>query len=238
MSHVPKVMNAFSRLLSYPDQHTAQAAELLYIVSRGEIDEAADEMSQFGTFLEQHEPWQIEEAFTSTFDVNPTCALEVGWHLFGEEYARGMFLVRMREELRKYNLSESVELPDHISHVLAVVGAMPADKAATFVRLCVQPAVEKMNEALSGKDTPYRHVVSCLTAVISNTWGVGKSTAEHDRLASRPPQADPLHAFPVADIRCEHDCRGSCAEPEVVTLETVAAEPHPPRSVVTPEERR
>ena len=42
-----------------------------------------------GSFVEQHELWQIEETFTRTFDVNPACALEVGWHLFGEEYARG-----------------------------------------------------------------------------------------------------------------------------------------------------
>ena len=56
---------------------------------------------------------------------------------FGEEYARGMFLVRMREEMRKYNLAESVELPDHISHVLAVVAAMPDDEAPVLsARVC------------------------------------------------------------------------------------------------------
>ncbi len=149
MSHIPKVMDAFARLLSYPDQHSSQAAELLYVVLRDEIDGAGREMSRFGEFLEQHDAWQIEEAFTGTFDVNPTCALEVGWHLFGEEYARGMFLVRMREEMRKYDLAESVELPDHISHVLAIVAAMPDDEAVRFVKACVQPAIAKMNDALA-----------------------------------------------------------------------------------------
>ena len=137
MSHVATVMNTFSRLLSYPDQQITQAAELLYIVLQGELDEAAREIAQFGKFLEQHETREVEETFTGTFDINPACALEVGWHLFGEEYARGMFLVRMREELRKYNLSESVELPDHLSHVLAVVAAMDESEATRFVpRLC------------------------------------------------------------------------------------------------------
>ena len=122
---------------------------------QGEIEEAAREISQFGSYLEQHENWEAEEAFTGTFDVNPACALEVGWHLFGEEYARGMFLVRMREELRKYDLPESAELTDHISHVLGIVAAMPDDDAAKFVTACVQPAVEKMNDAVAEKDTPY-----------------------------------------------------------------------------------
>ena len=39
MSHVPRVLNAFSRLLSYPDEHTVQVAELLY-VSHGEFIQA------------------------------------------------------------------------------------------------------------------------------------------------------------------------------------------------------
>lgn len=220
MSHLPKVMDAFSRLLTYPDQHTPQTAELLYIVLQSEIDEAAREISRFGTFLEQHEVWQVEESFTSTFDVNPSCALEVGWHLFGEEYARGMFLVRMREELRKYNLPESAELTDHISHVLGVLSAMPDDEAARFSRACVQPAIEKMMQALAKKETPYQHVISALAMVLEQKWG--KSDREHQSplLESQSTEADPLHAFPVANVACVGGgCSGDCNEPEVVSLD-------------------
>ncbi len=42
-----------------------------------------------------------EELYTRTFDLNPVCALEIGWHLFGEDYERGAFLVRMRDQLRR-----------------------------------------------------------------------------------------------------------------------------------------
>lgn len=221
MSHIPKVMDAFARLLTYPDQHTTQAAELLYIVLNGEVDDAAQDILKFGTFLEQHELWEVEEAFTGTFDVNPTCALEVGWHLFGEEYARGMFLVRMREEMRKHDLPESVELPDHISHVLAVVASMPDDEAAKFVTACVQPAIEKMNDALAEKGTPYESVLSSLTAVIRAKWGEGKTVEQHVVLDSQGDQVDLLHAFPVADVGCgSGGCGGSCSEPDVVALDT------------------
>ena len=221
MSHIPKVMDAFARLLSYPDQHTAQAAELLYIVLQGEIEEAARDISQFGTFLEQHESWQVEEAFTGTFDVNPACALEIGWHLFGEEYARGMFLVRMREELRKYGLPESAELTDHIAHVLAVVAAMPEDEAAKFVTACVQPAIEKMNQALAENDSPYRHVISALANVIAQRWGVSKTEDQQRSVLERhSADVDPLHAFPVADVGCGGGCSGSCDEPDVLQLDS------------------
>ena len=222
MSHIPKVMDAFARLLTYPDQHTAQAAELLYIILAGEIDEAAREVSTFGNFLEQHEDWQVEEAFTGTFDVNPTCALEIGWHLFGEEYARGMFLVRMREEMRKYDIAESVELPDHIAHVLAVVAAMPDREAAKLVTACVQPAVEKMRLALAEKRTPYEHVISGLAIVLEEKWGAAKP-AEHQVLEARSPDVDLLHAFPVAGVGCGSECGGSCDEPHVIPLDIGAS---------------
>jgi len=219
MSHLPKVLNALSKLLSYPDDSTVQTAELLYVLLMDELPEAASEASTFGSFVEQHELHEVEETFTRIFDINPTCALEVGWHLFGEEYARGMFLVRMREELRKYDLSESVELPDHLCHVLAIVAAMPEEEATRFVKACVQPAVETMKDALEGKDTPYVHVVSCLAMVLRHTWGEPAKTNEGSSPANRSGAftSDPLRAFPVADVMAGG--ASSCGEPlDLVSL--------------------
>lgn len=230
MSHLSKVLNTLSKLLSYPDEHTVQAAELLYVLVMEELPEAASEASAFGSFVDQHELHEVEEAFTRTFDVNPACALEVGWHLFGEEYARGMFLVRMREELRKYGLPESAELTDHLCHVLAIVSAMPDDEATRFVKACVQPAVEKMTTALDGKGTPYAHVVSCLALVLRHTWG---EPVESDAdVAARGPSAfasDPLRAFPVADVMAGG--ASGCGEPtDLVQLTTHLPSEHGPNA--------
>ncbi len=210
----PKTLRTLSYLLSYPDDQTIEAAELLYIILQGELPEAAQNISEFGAFAEQQGIRDLEEAFTGTFDVNPACALEIGWHLFGEEYARGLFLVRMREELRKYGVEESAELPDHIAHVLAVVAAMPDDEAGRFVSACVLPAVKKMHQALADTDTPYRHVVSCLAQVLNHVWGEGGSLTdgsenEHPHSSAIPDGVDLLHAFPVADVG-PGGCGGGC----------------------------
>lgn len=223
MSHLPKVLNALSNLLSYPDEHTVQTAELLYVLLMEELPDAASEASIFGAFVDQHELCEVEESFTRTFDVNPTCALEVGWHLFGEEYARGMFLVRMREELRKYGLPESTELTDHLCHVLAVVAAMPDAEASRFVKACVQPAVGKMDRALQGKQLPYRHVVRCLALVVDYTWGKAAETTDQTSGqyadGSQRFSSDPLHADRPADVGCGEGCGTSCNEPvQLVSL--------------------
>jgi nitrate reductase molybdenum cofactor assembly chaperone NarJ/NarW len=226
----PKTLRSLSYLLSYPDEQSVEAAELLYIILRHELPEAAQHISEFGAYVEQHETWEVEEAFTGTFDVSPTCALEVGWHLFGEEYARGLFLVRMREELRKYQLAESAELPDHITHVLALIGAMPDDEAKRFVTACVLPAAKKMHLALDDKDSPYRHVVSCLALILNHVWGEGKSLldgseAEQSQHRSKSDGVDLLHAYPVADV--DLGCGSACGSSEPQHLVQLSNEsPH------------
>lgn len=204
MSHTLQTLDALSRLFTYPNEQTLEAAELLYVALADELPEAAAEASAFGKFVDAHEPWEVEEAFTRTFDVNPACALEIGWHLFGEEYARGTMLVRMREELRKYGIAESSELTDHITHVLAVIAAMPADEAERFVGACVGPAVEKMRRALEGNGSPYGHVINCLSAFIRHHWDevimTGDDATGAEQEVSRAGGADPLNSYPVRGL--------------------------------------
>lgn len=204
MPHLPEILRAFSRVLSYPDERMLERAEFLYVALQSGLPDAARDISEFGRFVEQCEPGDLEEAYTTMFDVNPACALEVGWHLFGEEYARGQFLVRMREELRNYGIAESSELPDHLTHVLAVVAAMPDNEAARFVRACVLPALEKMQTALDATDSPYGGVLRSLVQVFEHRWQDATERPEVGNArthAARSPtdSVDLLHAFPVAD---------------------------------------
>lgn len=204
MPHLPEILRAFSRLLSYPDERMLEPAEFVYVALQSELPDAARDISGFGRFAEQCAPGDLEEAYTTTFDINPACALEVGWHLFGEEYARGQFLVRMREELRKYGIGESTELPDHLSHVLAVVAAMPDEEASRFVRACVLPALKKMQAALDATDSPYAGVLRSLVQVFEHRWQDSLETAEDGKRRAHADRSatggvDLLHAFPVAD---------------------------------------
>jgi nitrate reductase delta subunit len=223
MSHLPRVCAALSRLLSYPDSHTVQNAELLYVVLQSELPEAARRIAAFGTYAEHHDLSELEEIYTSTFDINPACALEVGWHLFGEEYSRGLFLVRMREELRKFNLPESTELTDHLTHVLAVVASMSEEQAGRFVKACVQPAVEKMRLALSEKDSPYGDVIDCLAIVLRYTWGDPQIMQPTESGGKTPFGGDLLRDYPAANVMA--GCLSPYGEPlDLVTLDLTRPE--------------
>src|SRR3972149_5384978 len=80
---------------------------------------------------------ELEESFTRTFDLNPVCCLEVGWQLYGEDYNRGSFMVEMRQRIRSHGITETLELPDHLSNLLPLLGRMEPQEAgplcASFV---------------------------------------------------------------------------------------------------------
>ncbi|REJ64801.1 MAG: hypothetical protein DWQ31_20160 [Planctomycetota bacterium] len=199
MSELPRILDTIGRLLSYPDSHTVQSAELLFVLFHGELPEAAGAASEFGAFVESQELYELEETYSRTFDINPACALEIGWHLFGEEYARGLFLVRLRAEMQMRGLEESAELPDHIVHALAVVAAMDRDEAERFVGACVLPAVDKMHEKLVEAESPYRHVMRCLAFVLEDEFGreeIAEDETTDDANATTS-QGDPLRDFPM-----------------------------------------
>ena len=115
--------------------HRELASALCYPVG----DETRTVLADFPGF-EQLGSTELEELYTRTFDINPVCSLEVGWHLFGEDYNRGAFLVRMRGLLREHGIEEGAELPDHLESVLRVLDAfVKRDRAVPGFRgnLCV-----------------------------------------------------------------------------------------------------
>ena len=111
----------------------------------------------------------LQELYTRTFDLNPVCSLDVGWHLYGEAYERGRFLVRMREMLRQVGVAEGKELPDHLTAVLPALGRLAPDEAAAFTSAYVLPALRRMLEGLSGKDNPYEKALAAVRLLLEET---------------------------------------------------------------------
>ncbi|HEV2400589.1 MAG TPA: nitrate reductase molybdenum cofactor assembly chaperone [Candidatus Sulfotelmatobacter sp.] len=148
--------HAFAALLSYPDEDYSERVQAGLCLATHESREL---LEQFAQAVEGLETWELQELFTRTFDMNPVCSLELGWHLFGENYERGLLLVRVREELRRVGIQESAELPDHLTHILELLARMDHDKGADFAAACVLPALKKMLEALHGKENPFESVL-------------------------------------------------------------------------------
>jgi nitrate reductase delta subunit len=148
----------------------------------------------FRPFLEGVRDMSLEDAqelYTRTFDINPVCTLEVGWHVYGEDYARGEFLVKMRQQLREYNLSESKELPDHITHVLALLCHLPKQEADDLAARYVLPALGKMRQGLSDAANPSQALIEAILESVRSNHNVQEITPRQPR-GDPPGWASPL----------------------------------------------
>jgi nitrate reductase molybdenum cofactor assembly chaperone len=138
------IYEQFAKLFEYPGEDYRANAENCLTALRREHSEAAASLEEFCAPIRSLNTDDLRELFTRTFDLNPMCTLEVGWQLYGEDYQRGEFLVKMREQLRAREIRESGELPDHLTHALALLAQMDPDEAAEFAGGFLLPALDKM----------------------------------------------------------------------------------------------
>jgi nitrate reductase delta subunit len=147
----------FARLLSYP---TEEYAELVLDCA---ADSSNEHLSQFAAETNTLSHEEFEELYTRTFDINPVATLEIGWHLYGETYERGSFLVKMRQLLKELGIPETSELPDHLTHLLRALDTMGLNNdARELVARYVAPALEKILNGFQGKRNPYEHLLRAL----------------------------------------------------------------------------
>lgn len=161
------VLDALAVLLCYPRAGFDAAVAACRARVPAECAEAAAGVEAFAAAVTGRPVSELEELYTQTFDFDPKCTLEIGWHLFGEEYERGAFLVRLRGMLRERGIAESGELPDHLSHVLPLLARLDAAEAGRLAGSCVLPALEKVLAALAGRDNPYEHLLGAVRSLLA-----------------------------------------------------------------------
>lgn len=152
--------DSLGKLLQYPSPGFHENLSTLMTHLKESDSPSAGNVALFAEHVQDLPLEDCEELFTRTFDINPICALEVGWQLYGESYERGNFIVSMRQGLKQYNLPESDELPDHLSHVLQAIGRMKEEQASEFIGKMALPAVKKMSKGLEGKENPFRYILN------------------------------------------------------------------------------
>jgi nitrate reductase delta subunit len=136
----------------------------------GETGEAKAALTAFAGGVAGLGTEQLQELYTRTFDLNPVCTLEIGWQLYGEDYHRGEFLVKMRQQLREHGLPESSELPDHMTHALALLARLESEEAAEFGSRYLLPAIDKMLSGWRENRNAYAALLESLFAYLKSRY--------------------------------------------------------------------
>lgn len=135
-------LTPLAALFEYPDEQYAARAR----ACASALPHPA--LAAFAAHVEALEVTALQERFIETFDLNAAATLEIGWHIFGEQYERGELLVTLRQRLREARIEERRELPDHLLHVLPLLDAMDEADRAAFVARYLSPALEKIAAAI------------------------------------------------------------------------------------------
>ncbi|HYL79489.1 MAG TPA: hypothetical protein VEU07_01670, partial [Candidatus Acidoferrum sp.] len=93
---------------------------------------------------------------------------------------------KMRQQSTRFGLPDSVELPDHLSLVLAVLGRMPAEEAEEFAGACLLPGLDKMRANLAGKSNPFEAVLDAIALLVERRYGPLPGETPREAAALRP----------------------------------------------------
>ncbi len=170
-----RILRNFADILFYPDSKYKETVKECYS-SLIDYEETYNEFSFFNEYIAEASISDIEDKFTYSFDLNPDCCLEVGWHLYGEEYARGEFMVKTRQRMQDFGLEETIELPDHLHHVLHLIPHLSPGEKEQMISENLKLALTKINEGLKD-DNPYKHVIKALESFFEIYFQTQKSVA-------------------------------------------------------------
>jgi nitrate reductase delta subunit len=160
---------SFSRLLSYPNAQVKTLAADCYRQLKESDPEASAAVAPFINFLEQQELPQIEELYTSAFDLQAISFPYVGYQLCGESQARTLFLMKLQEIYNQQQFSSDGELPDHLSVMLRFIGTISDPQGnSEIISDGLLPALEKIIQGIENQRHPYRQLLMALQIYLTN----------------------------------------------------------------------
>lgn len=162
-----EVHDALACLLTYPGEGNGRRYPAAVRVVSAACPAAAEALRAFLSGIAPLEEGALEELYTRTFDNVAERSLEIGWQIFGENYARGVLLVRLRQLLRRHGVPERVELPDHLAHVLPLLGRAEEGLAAGLAHGHARQACEKVLASLRAIESPWCGVMEAVLAVLA-----------------------------------------------------------------------
>ena len=171
MASINSLLDSYAVILLYPEQdHDPIVQSCIDRFGEEHVDVRA-KVVDYLSCIESLSLSAREELYIKTFDLNKAGTLDLGWHLFGEDYNRGLFLVKVRQYLRLLEIPETSELPDHVSQVLRVLGRMSRDEANQFAYACVIPSLETIGEGIQ-EDNPHDRLIQGLVQLLRSLFDV------------------------------------------------------------------
>jgi nitrate reductase delta subunit len=150
-------------------------------------------LERFVAATRAQEPYELEELFTRTFDLNPACAPFLSVHLWGDEsFKRAILMTGLAETYARAGFERGSELPDHLAVVLRFAPRFAPEEWHDLATFCLPTPLVRMSAVLERLDHPYRHLVAALQEILRADFPMEKAPCS---TASSSP---PCHTSPCS----------------------------------------
>ncbi|MGH9586484.1 MAG: nitrate reductase molybdenum cofactor assembly chaperone [Acidobacteriaceae bacterium] len=161
------IYSAFAVILDYPRAPIAGALDDCAAALALEAPDAQQHLLDFQAAAAQKTLGQLQEVYTGAFDLRPDCTPNLGYHLFGDDARRGVFLAELKGRVEARGLALGVELPDHIAIILKYLD-IAEEERLPVIEDCLLPTVTRMSEVLKDSGNPYEHALRALLGLLQH----------------------------------------------------------------------
>ena len=170
-------------LLDYPVADWSARCDQRRDSLTAESESCASQFSLFASETGRISLSDLQELYTRTFDLSPVCALDIGYHLFGENYKRGVFLANLRETEAPFDLGQEHQLPDYLPVLLRLLTKLDDEELrSALIADCMIPALEKMLKTFGEGENPYRHLIAAVNTKLKSEAGACPATIQRAHL--------------------------------------------------------
>lgn len=170
---VHQALNAVVELLEFPGIGYGEAvreARVKIALVDGPTAERFDSLMRWATSSSDA---VIEDLFSRTFDLSPLCFPYCGYHLHGEDYARGQLMAGLKIEMESVGINVGTELPDYAPLLIRLfVRLDDAEKRRSLAADLLLPAFKVMHAKLAKAANVYAAVFDVLIRLIASAVGV------------------------------------------------------------------
>ncbi|HLJ15958.1 MAG TPA: molecular chaperone TorD family protein [Bryobacteraceae bacterium] len=159
------IYSLFAGILDYPAQPIAQVVNDCSAELAIDCPEARQHLTAFLEGIAGKSLGQLQEIYTNAFDLRPDCTPNLGYHLFGDDGRRGLFLAELKGRMESSGIAPGCELPDHISLLLRYMQQNEQERCAV-IEDCMLPAVSRMADVLDSSENPYKHALRALLSLL------------------------------------------------------------------------
>ena len=177
------IYDLFADVLGYPTSRIVEQAKACRSALETRSGPAYEHMCTFAEFCMKNPLGRLEELYTDTFDIQARCCPYVGYHLFGEDRSRGVFMVKLKEHYRALNFPTEGELPDHIGVMLrSLARGQRGEDVRDLIEYCMIPATKKMIALFKDKVNPYQDVLKSLLIMLDREKEMNNICCRHQEM--------------------------------------------------------